>query len=536
MIYRKLMKKRIGLLGSEKICADLKEFFNELQFEKILISEKVTLSDMDAFTECDCILVGEEYDALDASIIKECPKLLFTLEDIYRMVDELETFYIDKRFSGRPICVYGSKEKITEMIVCNSNLRIDYVILDKDIKDKFEISTIELSKLRQLENPFVIIAENVSSANKTKFLNMGFEFGSDFHFYNHHVPNHPTSYYLQKTLLDVPKYTMPCDYATRALSVKAHGNVMACCSAIGLSMGNYLYTSIEEILQGIKAQLIRLSINNRTYSFCGEMCFMFREKKYCLTGQGKIERNSRKNIQLLEIKDFNVQLGYDRSCNLACPSCRNHRITKPEDSDEQVAMMHEEVKKMCKKHPKNIRIGNGELFFSPYYKDIVFHHYEGKDIALISNGILFTPENWEQLEVRYKKISLEFSVDAVNDDTYKKLRGGNLAKLRKNLEFAGQLRRENKLSKLTISFVIQVENYKEMVDFVKYGKSIGADFIHFMKLNSWGHIHPYTFTAMDVYDERNAKHKEFVEILRNPIFRDSYVHVDNIDNFIGKGE
>ncbi|MBO6235939.1 MAG: hypothetical protein J6N22_04370, partial [Schwartzia sp.] len=74
-----------------------------------------------------------------------------------------------------------------------------------------------------------------------------------------------------------------------------------------------------------------------------------------------------------------------------------------------------------------------------------------------------------------------------------------------------------------------------MAAFVNYGKSIHADFIHFMKLNSWGHITEKDFIKMDVYDERNVNHKAFVEILRDPIFLDPHVHVDNIDNFIGKG-
>ena len=101
------------------------------------------------------------------------------------------------------------------------------------------------------------------------------------------------------------------------------------------------------------------------------------------------------------------------------------------------------------------------------------------------------------------------------------------------MEFASQLRLQSKLKRLSISFVIQVDNYREMIDFVEYGKSIHADFIHFMKLNSWGHIPLSEFIQMDVYDERNIQHKEFINILKNPIFLGTNVHVDNIGNFIG---
>lgn len=102
------------------------------------------------------------------------------------------------------------------------------------------------------------------------------------------------------------------------------------------------------------------------------------------------------------------------------------------------------------------------------------------------------------------------------------------------MEFASRLRKEGKLAKLSIAFVIQVENFEEMADFVKYGNGICADFVHFIKLNRWEHVSEEEFVKMDVYDERNPYHQRFVEILQNPIFQNPKVHVDNINNFIVK--
>lgn len=526
MLYRDLIGKQIWLIGEQKICSDVQEFFSELTYERVEIVEnndEITEETLLALSGCDVLLLGVEREYVKTEWCLNVQIPVITLTNLFEIVDELETFYIDKMFNNRKICVFGKKENISELISSNPNLRVDYYL---------DTAT----EINNILFPFVIVVDDVNAEVKNKFTDLGLEFGKDFHFYNKRIPKKYTSFYLRKTLMDEPKYIIPCDYTTKALSIKAHGNVMACCSSVTLALGNYLYTSIEEVLRGIQAQLVCLSINNRTFSFCGEMCYMFREKKYCLTDEEQIRNNPRKNISLREIKDFNVQLGYDRSCNLACPSCRNHRITKPEDDQEIVEMMHDEVKRMCLKKPRNLRIGNGELFFSPYYKDIVFNQYKNEEIALISNGMLFNPENWSRLEERYKRVSLEVSIDAINPETYKKLRGGDLIRLRKNMEFAGELRKEGKLKRLSISFVIQVENFREMVGFVEYGRSINADFIHFMKLNSWGHIPEETFIQMDVYDERNIYHKEFVEILNNPIFADSKVHVDNIDNFLRKNK
>lgn len=534
MVYRNLLEKQIGIIGTDKICADIQEFFCELMYRQVILTENITSEELKKFEGCDVLIIGLEREKLKTELFEDNSIELITLTDMFRMVDELETFYIDKQFQDREICVYGKNENILNLISCNPNLRIDYRVSEEEYDLPEGKPAISIEKIRQLSSAFVIIADEVGENIKKRFTDMGFEFGRDFHFYNPRAPKNPTSYYLKKTLMDAPRYTIPCDYTKKALSIKAHGNIMACCSSVGLTMGNSLYTSVEEILKGIQAQLICLSVNNRTYSFCGNMCFMFREKKYCLENENDIKNNPRCKISLKEIKDFNVQLGYDRSCNLACPSCRDHRITKPEDGRELVEMMHDEVKRMCLKKPRNMRIGNGELFFSPYYRDIIFNCYESEEIALISNGMLFNPDNWEKLENRYEKIALEVSIDATKPDTYRKLRGGDLYKLKKNMEFASSLRQQKKLKKLSISFVIQVDNFREMIDFVEYGKSIHADYIHFMKLNSWGHIPSDEFIQMDVYDERNRHHKEFVDILKNPVFLEDNVHVDNIGNFIEK--
>ncbi len=549
MTYREVLGRKIFLCGTEKRCRDIEEFFREMQIVRRMYfgkgkevpdreQEKELREYFAQRQEEDLLVISEEYSEALFSVLENGgmrrEEDYFWLDDLLALTDEIETFYMDKTKAGKKIAVYGTGRLAEDLVRRNPGLPISCFIPAGSLA-AYEISPLseERDDWRQGgENVFFILAVPVEAEVKQLFLDRGLAFGRDFHFYNPRVPKRPTSYYLKKTMYDRPVYTLPCSYSTRALSIKNHGNVMACCSALTLALGNCQFTSIEEILSGVQAQIVNLTMNNRTYSFCGEMCYMFREKEYCLTEEGKIRDNARREGTMHTIPDFNVQLGYDRSCNLACPSCRPHRITEPEEKKEIVEMIHEEVKNMCLKKPRNIRIGNGELFFSSYYKDIVFHYYQNKKIALITNGMLFNRENWEQLNDRYEKIALEVSMDAVRKETYRKLRGGNLDILLENMEFASQLRREGKLIKLSVSFVIQAANFEEMRAFVEYGNRVGADYIHFMKLNGWGHIPEEEFIGMDVYDERNHNHKKFVEILHDPIFQSSNVHVDNINNFI----
>lgn len=569
MTYEVLKTKKICLIGTKKRCLDIQAFFCELTFTKefflteygfdpiekgvvtayiqarkgkelLILSETAPNAAMDEPLNTEQWLSDAtsnlSYLLTEMGLVRGTDYLW--LDDLLEVTREIETFYLQKTKAGRKVCVYGEDEMLRDLIDQNPSLSIAYMTWAEgtDRIGSFpagcqEITFEELCRLDR-DKIYVVLAMPVNQATKNKFAQAGFIFGKEFHFYNPRRPKHPTAYYLKKTMYDSPKYTMACNYSSSPVSIKNHGHLMSCCSAISLHLGNCKFTSIEEIFKGVQAQIINLSTNNRTYSFCSDMCWSIREKAHCLLNKEEIENNSRRYDPLRTVPEFCLQLCYDRSCNLACPQCRTHSITQPEESKEIVDMIHEEVKRACSLHPKNVRVGNEELFFSRYYRDIIYNCYESEDIEFITNGQLFNQENWEKLQGRYKNISLMVSIDAATEETYKKLRGGNFDRLLKNLEFASRLRQENQLKCLSILFVIQAENFEEMKDFVKYGNSIHADFIYFTKLNRWGHISEEQFALMDVYKPQNIHHEKFVEILQDPIFQQSNVHIVNIKNFI----
>ena len=537
MTYRELRQKKIVLAckaNDNKLLNDIKDFFCELH-----IADELNLEDNGKLagklsnrkdTELLILLAdAKAAESIPSLSLYERGKDFLLLDDLFAMIDELETFYLDKQRNDKAIIAYGSDTALSKLKALNPNIRINAEISHtNEDANMMEIK----SALAEYDTSFWIICDAVSKAAKEMFEGLGLNFGKEFHFFNTRVPKHLTSYYLEKTMFDKPQFTIPCDYTTRALSIKKKGMVMGCCSSISLAFGDILHTSLEEVLDSIPAQIIWLSIKNRTYSFCGNACFMYRENKYRLSNEKSIKDNKRKEGEKPGFGRFNVQLCYDRSCNLACPSCRTHRIVAPEDDEEKIRMIHQEVRRMALAGPQNIRVGNGEVFFSRYYKDILFNCYQSRSIALISNGMLFNEENWKKLKQNYEHISLEFSIDATTPEIYKHLRGGDYSILQKNMAFASRLRREGQFDKFTIGFVIQNENFRQMPDFVEYGLRLGVDRIHFMKINQWGHIPDEEFAKIDVYSTSNENHEEFVSILRNPLLHMDIVHVDNIENFV----
>ena len=78
-----------------------------------------------------------------------------------------------------------------------------------------------------------------------------------------------------------------------------------------------------------------------------------------------------------------------------------------------------------------------------------------------------------------------------------------------------------------INFTIGTFNFREMKDFVKLGKRLGCDIIDLHKVRYFSCWNINTLHTVDVYDERNPNHKEFLEIISDPIFRDKDVWISD---------
>jgi MoaA/NifB/PqqE/SkfB family radical SAM enzyme len=129
---------------------------------------------------------------------------------------------------------------------------------------------------------------------------------------------------------------------------------------------------------------------------------------------------------------------------------------------------------------------------------------------------------WEKIRnIHYLDIELYVSVDATKKETYEIIRrGGDFETLLKNLKFLSGLRKEKKLSSLTINFVVQDHNYKEMPDFVKLGIELGVDFIAFQKIYNAGTYTADEFNHRTVFAPTHPEYKDFLAILRMPIFNE----------------
>jgi hypothetical protein len=93
------------------------------------------------------------------------------------------------------------------------------------------------------------------------------------------------------------------------------------------------------------------------------------------------------------------------------------------------------------------------------------------------------------------------------------------------MEFLKQLRQEGKVPSFYLHFVVQEENFEEMVAFVELGKQWKADGIIFIRMLNMGSFSAATFQAKDVSDPRHPLHARLLDILRHPVLRDPYVNL-----------
>jgi MoaA/NifB/PqqE/SkfB family radical SAM enzyme len=337
---------------------------------------------------------------------------------------------------------------------------------------------------------------------------------------------------LEKTVFDPSCYDLECNTMENHLEILDYGNTRCCCTTfVKPNLGNVFEKSSSEIWNSILHKILCLSTENKTFSFCDKtMCPLFVAKKSEAEKTKSMKRVYKKMKPAPEV----LALGYDASCNLSCSTCRKElHFAKGEELETVnriTELVEQEYLPQCR---FLILAGNGEVFASPAYRRI----YESEKcrpdyIRLLSNGMLFNKTNWERLQKRHKgqKIMLTVSIDAASKKTYESIRrNGNFDILKKNMEFASELRKAGELSYFRMNFVVQRENYQEMIPFVEWGKELGTDEIFFTKILNWGTYTEEEFAGISMMEEDGITPKpELKEVLEHPVMKSRIVDLGTI--------
>jgi len=161
-------------------------------------------------------------------------------------------------------------------------------------------------------------------------------------------------------------------------------------------------------------------------------------------------------------------------------------------------------------HDVVVHLGSdGDPFASLVYRYFLKHcpRKDNISFSIQTNGLLlkkmFNKNKWlfEQLK------TLGLSIDGCTKDTYEKLRrGGNFDILCDNLKFINEIKKQYQF-KLVYHFVVQKNNYQEMLSYIDFAKSNGADQIWFNRIVDWKTYK--VFRDQDVIDVNHSEHQNY---------------------------
>lgn len=324
---------------------------------------------------------------------------------------------------------------------------------------------------------------------------------------------------------DWTRYT--CRLPFERIEILPRGEVYTCCSAHlknGYSIGNLFEDSMEEIWNSDRAKRLRYSVTCGRFEYCQDKCLLWmnRDKDvYPVVKRREDESPTRWEEFRLDRGPVYISLSCDESCNLYCRSCRCERkILDRRESDRLLETLTEKVRPMLEHCRRLDLLGSGEVFASRacmgFLQSLDASELPDLSIGLISNGTLFTPQNWEKLRNLWgRSISVAISIDAAEKETYESLRlGGRWEALCENLSFIGGLRKSGRIEHFSARFVVQRENYRQMEKFVALAKEWNADQVEFLGLDNWGTYEEDAYIRMNVMHPDNPCHEEARALLR----------------------
>lgn len=308
-----------------------------------------------------------------------------------------------------------------------------------------------------------------------------------------------------------------CNHPFHTIQIQNTGEVYCCCCywTDFYSFGNIFEQSFDEIWNGEKAKAFRKQFIDNNYKYCKlDVCDPF-------LSEYKIKEDYTAEYPQ------KIEFSYDRRCNVRCIFCRTKPNKKEEEynraKEKRIEENFDRIFTPILEKVKCVEMNSaGELFASNHSIEVVkkiIRINPKIKFNIISNGTLFTKERIEELDLKSRLDTAIISMHSATEKTYNKLvEHGNFKALIKNVEYLSELKKQGFLNGLQLNFVVTSINYKEMKDFVKLVKRLGARafFINYHRQIESDSLE----RELDVSLPTHPKYNDLVTILSDPIFKD----------------
>lgn len=492
------------LLGALTAAADRKDnaetFLETAEFSRVAPAFQL------AVFVLRCRLLGDEDAVVDrlATRVQDCfdhPELWQALPELLKVYPELAAAF-DRRLKGK---ITGTTPLIALRALCLA------------ASGKAEEALAQIEPIA-IEKSLIPIVQ-----------------GAVFHIRSLLDPEHPASD-LGNRFCDIPFKTLD------VLDGKSH---LCCASWVLPSVGNLADEAWRDVWNSSVAQDIRASIHDGSYRYCNKTaCPLIGGNK--LPTKDEVAARSDHWREIIEnehvvVSDgpHTVNLAYDKTCNLSCPSCRTKKIAADAEKRARFDTLQEEAILPMLREAKLVFItGAGDPFASKNFRKLMERlgpdDYPDLRFQIMTNGMLFNQREWERFPALHGRVAfLRISLDAAAGPTHELLRrGARWPVMEKNLAFASELRKEGLIDRLDLTFVVQTENYREMGDAVDLTNSYGADSMGFFRLTNWGTFTQAQYADKAVFMPAHPEHQEFLAAMKDTRLQDPVAWLGELEQFV----
>ncbi len=292
-------------------------------------------------------------------------------------------------------------------------------------------------------------------------------------------------------------------------------------------IGHLTKNSMEEIYHSPVANLIHEMHANGDHSNCNP-------NQCPYVANNNVAENSMEIDEIPRVP-YSLFLAYENTCNYKCimcdiPNCMARVDVKARE--EKLNKIDEELRKILPQVRYISANGLGELFVSKHTLKLLSEWRPLADpadvsVTLETNGSLFDSEHWEQIEnLGQYNLSVAITVLSFENEIYQKLSGTKqpVEKLEENLRFVKSLREKGIVNSFELATVFQEGNFRQLPEFARRCvEEFGADYVRLRPFDPWAGEGLREW-FMDVRNAYHPYHQEYLEIMKDPIFKHPKVH------------
>ena len=273
-----------------------------------------------------------------------------------------------------------------------------------------------------------------------------------------------------------------CDSPWNTVNISQNGDVVLCLCPGWQTQGpagNLNNQTLREIFASHKTQEFRNSIYNQTFKFC--------DSNVCGRYWSMDSVNELQNIPVPSLPTSIYLQDLDRSCNLACPSCRSDFYhTKEINSDARHVL--NSLIEAYQNFDHTVLIqgdGRGEMLMSTAYLEFLSSDRLPScfKFSINSNGNLLSKNIDLITKIKNQISGITVSMDASTPATYQKIRGGNFGVMVNGMKQVIDLG-----IPVITQFVVQYGNYKEILSYRDLCKDMGVTFSGLQGISPWAHM------------------------------------------------